>query len=161
MQSPMSAHKKHEPDSFVDPEKAPAGTSALEPARQKSSPWCARITWLSFHAVGLLLLWLAGCWPVVSSVPFTTLITLVAVLYVTVSCTDPGFLPGGEQLTHLSSASCASCSSSTGLNQTPLLALPQCSHCGAHQMARAKVWQATCMPGRPPCTTLPHPFTII
>jgi palmitoyltransferase len=97
---------------------------------------CPRITWFMLHAVGLGLLRLSGTWNSWSRAPGTvveTLTALTVLLYTATSFADPGFLTTDEAAppgdTNVPGRSART---------MPLLELPQCVHCNAYQVARAK-----------------------
>jgi len=101
--------------------------------RTVTDPSCARITWTIFHSVGFLFLYLSGNLPTWDEDRlFYTVAGLTAVLYVAAGLMDPGYLP----IVTDSSPSVPT----EGLKAaaSPLLDLPQCTHCRALQVARAK-----------------------
>lgn len=131
----------------------PAPKDDTSPAPlQRTSSTCARVTWFSFHAAGLFMLWLGGNWPSGRFLAYLTATT--AVLYIAAALMDPGYLPTWlDELKHKAldpacdesplDPSAAGGSSSKGEGACgalarPLLNLPICMHCGAAQTARAK-----------------------
>jgi predicted small lipoprotein YifL len=94
--------------------------------RTKTDPSCARLTWIGFHAFGMLLLCLSGnlpIWP--EGQLFWTLAGMTTVLYIAAGLKDPGYLPPSDV--------------EANPREKPLLELPQCTLCQAGQLPRAKV----------------------
>jgi predicted small lipoprotein YifL len=94
--------------------------------RTKTDPTCARLTWIGFHAFGMLLLYLSGnlpLWP--EGQLFWTLAGMTTVLYIAAGLKDPGYLPPSDV--------------EANPREKPLLELPQCTLCQAGQLPRAKV----------------------
>lgn len=124
-----------------DPHARSASTAAVPPLppippTNKASALCPRLTWSSLHIVGLGLLHLSGMWspwPAFPSDPITVLATLTLLLYIAASLTNPGYLPTGKQQQQQEQER----EQHKPLG-APLLELPQCMHCQARQMARAK-----------------------
>lgn len=83
--------------------------------------------WLGLHALGLTLLYAAGTWPEDSL--FIALLAVVLLLYACASLCDPGFVPIEQD---------------SGRLDVSLLDLPECTHCGALQPARAKHCHTCC-----------------
>lgn len=109
--------------------------------RTTSSTVKPRVTWTTLHAVGFGLLWIAGAWqPLAPPCAIEVLALATICFYAAASLVDPGYLerqlPDDEQLPPQHADSIIS--SSTGSAVHPLLELPTCVHCRAHQVARAK-----------------------
>lgn len=101
--------------------------------RTITDPSSARITWVSFHSVGFLLLYLSGNWPSwPEGWPFLALVAYTTLLYVAAGSLDPGYVPAVDSQEEARAA--------TGLKAaaSPLLDLPKCTHCRTPQPARFK-----------------------
>ena len=104
-----------------------------------ASSTCARSTWVGLHTVGLGLLWLCGGWsPLPLSSPLNATMDAILlstlIFYAAASLVNPGYveqqpLPEGQHALPVGQPPPAA---------SPLLALPQCVHCRALQVARAK-----------------------
>ena len=120
------------PSSAVMPPLPPATTN-------KSDILCPRLTWAILHTVGVGLLYLAGGWHFPCMLPLdavTVLVLLTTILYIAAAMVDPGYLPRGSS--DGKSSSGGGSGTSRGPLSTPLLDHPQCMHCLAHQVLRAK-----------------------
>ena len=111
---------------------AAAADGALPPVAPEFTPTsslCPRVTWTLLHVAGLGLLWAAGAWTPLSP-PYILdwLAVATLCLYAAASLTNPGYIPPAEEAAKKSGSGAAH----------PLLDLPQCVHCSALQVARAK-----------------------
>lgn len=116
------------------------------PAPARASALCPRITWTALHATGLSLLWLSGAWsplPLLPISPLTLVVDTAALctlcFYAAASLVDPGYLdqpPVPSKQPQVPPPPLAT--SYPAAAASPLLELPQCVHCRALQVARAK-----------------------
>ena len=105
-------------------------SSAQQPAAPaRASTACPRLTWTSLHVVGLGLLYLSGAW-LPSADAITVLAVLTTLLYAAASLVNPGYLPRPADETAKAAA--------PKPLAVPLVEHPQCMHCQARQVPRAK-----------------------
>jgi hypothetical protein len=158
----LAASQSDDDASFVDPEGAQAGSPTHVVKVERKPATCARITWASFHGLGLLLLWLSGSWPFLSNWPFGVLAGLTLATYAAAGLMDPGYLPRPTDVAIAKPAPSGQASSGLNAFASPLLDLPECTHCGARQVARAKVHGATSTAALPysALTAHAHPFQL-